>query len=68
MAWRETFLRWFGPGMLGGVTFGDWLRLLRDNRFDVAPRALIRAALTGFNPRPTGSGLRTTGQCSTEAA
>ena len=44
MAWREWFLRWFGPGMLGGITFGDWLRLLRDNRFDVAPRGLIRAA------------------------
>jgi hypothetical protein len=30
--------------MLGGITFGDWLRLLRDNRFDVSPRALLRAA------------------------
>jgi hypothetical protein len=44
MAWREAFLRWFGPGMLGGITFGDWVRLLRDNRFRVAPRALVRAA------------------------
>ena len=43
MGWRDAFLRWFGPGMLGGITFGDWVRLLRDNRFDVAPRGLVRA-------------------------
>jgi LPS sulfotransferase NodH len=43
MAWRDTFLRWFGPGMLGGITFGDWVRLLRDNRFDVSPRCFVRA-------------------------
>ena len=43
MAWRDAFIRWFGPGMLGGITFGDWVRLLRDNRFDVSPRGLIRA-------------------------
>lgn len=43
MAWRDTFLRWFGPGMLGGITFGDWVRLLRDNRFGVHPRHLNRA-------------------------
>jgi hypothetical protein len=29
--------------MLGGITFGDWVRLLRDNRFDVPPRRLLRA-------------------------
>ena len=44
MAWRESFLRWFGPGMLGGITFGDWVRLLRDNRFAVSPRGFLRAA------------------------
>jgi hypothetical protein len=43
MAWQDTFLRRFGPGMLGGITFGDWVRLLRDNRFDVSPRAFVRA-------------------------
>jgi omega-hydroxy-beta-dihydromenaquinone-9 sulfotransferase len=43
MTWRDTFLRWFGPGMLGGITFGDWFRVLRDNHFDVSPRQLIRA-------------------------
>src|SRR3954447_11011480 len=43
MAWRDAFLRTFGPGMLGGITFGDWVRLLRDNQFHVRPRRLARA-------------------------
>jgi hypothetical protein len=29
--------------MLGGITLGDWLRLLRDNGFNVSPRYLLRA-------------------------
>ena len=29
--------------MLGGITFGDWVRLLVDNRFDIPPGCLIRA-------------------------
>lgn len=43
MPWRETLLRCLGPGMLGGVTLGDWFQLLRDNRFDIAPSSLVRA-------------------------
>jgi hypothetical protein len=43
MAWREALLGRFGPGLLGGVTLGDWLRLLRENRFAVAPSRLPRA-------------------------
>jgi hypothetical protein len=43
MAWRDAFLRRFGPGMLGGITFGDWVRLLIDNGFDVPPQRLVRA-------------------------
>ena len=43
MALREAFLRYFGPGMLGGITFGDWLRLLRQNSFAIAPTSLLRA-------------------------
>src|SRR4051812_49538726 len=43
MAWRDSFLRWFGPGMLGGITFGSWVRLLCDNCFDVSPSRLVRA-------------------------
>lgn len=42
-AWRETFLRTVGPGILGGITFGDWLRLLRENQFALAPARLPRA-------------------------
>lgn len=43
MAWRETFIRRFGPGMLGGISFGDWVRLLRGNHFVVAPECIFRA-------------------------
>ena len=44
MAWRDTYLRYFGPGLLGGVTAGDWVKRLRDNHFAVAPSCLNRAA------------------------
>ncbi len=43
MGWREVFLTHFGPGLLGGITFGDWLRLLREERFAIAPSCLPRA-------------------------
>ena len=42
--WVERFEAVFGPGLLGGITFGDWLQLLRDSRFRVSPRYLPRAA------------------------
>lgn len=45
MAWREAFLRCCGPGILGGITCGDWLRLLRENRFAIAPARLPRVLL-----------------------
>jgi hypothetical protein len=44
MSWREAFLVWFGPGIFGGVTFGDWLALLAENRFAVDPGYWLRAA------------------------
>jgi hypothetical protein len=43
MAWRETLLRLVGPGLLGGLTFGKWVQLLRENHFAVAPSCLPRA-------------------------
>ena len=43
MAWRDAFIRRFGPGMLGGITFGDWVRLLRENRFKVPLCYWVRA-------------------------
>ena len=42
MAWRETLLRYFGPGLMGGLTLSKWVRLLRDNHFAVAPSCLPR--------------------------
>ena len=44
MSWRKQFLLWFGPSTLGGITFGDWLALLRENRFAVDPSYWLRAA------------------------
>jgi omega-hydroxy-beta-dihydromenaquinone-9 sulfotransferase len=43
MAWRDTFLKHFGPGLLGGIALGDWLKLLRENRFTISPGCLPRA-------------------------
>jgi omega-hydroxy-beta-dihydromenaquinone-9 sulfotransferase len=42
--WRERFLISCGPGILGGITLGDWLALLRENRFSVDSPHLVRAA------------------------
>lgn len=44
MAWRDTFLLQFGPGFLGGITLGRWLRLLWENRFAIPPTHWLRAA------------------------
>ena len=44
MSWREQLLLGVGAGYLSGVTLGDWWRLLRQNRFAVAPACLLRAA------------------------
>ena len=48
MAWREALLRNVGPGFLGGLTFGRWLRLLRENRFAVTPSCWPRAMTIFF--------------------
>lgn len=48
MAWRDTLLRHFGPGLMGGLTFGKWVRLLRDNHFAVAPSCFPRAMAITF--------------------
>jgi hypothetical protein len=44
MPWRETFLKYFGPGLLAGITLGDWLALLGENRFKVGLCCLPRVA------------------------
>ena len=49
MAWRERVLQTIGPGILAGVTFGDWVRLLRENRFATvkkSPSAIRRIMAT----------------------
>jgi hypothetical protein len=43
MAWRETLLRLVGPGLMGGLTLGKWVEILRENHFAVAPSCLPRA-------------------------
>jgi omega-hydroxy-beta-dihydromenaquinone-9 sulfotransferase len=43
MMWRNPLLRDLGPGLLAGITVGDWLRLLSDNGFGISPSRLLRA-------------------------
>lgn len=48
MVWREAFIRWFGPGLFGGTTFGKWMHLLWDNNFAVSPSRWTKTlTLTG---------------------
>ena len=44
LTWRERFLIACGPGVLAGVRAGQWLRLLRENRFSIDSPYLLRAA------------------------
>jgi len=44
MAWRETFAKRVGPAGLCGITLGQWLRLLHDNRFAVDFPYWLRAS------------------------
>ena len=44
-SWRETFLLRVASGQFAGITTGDWLTLLRDNRYAVDRPYLLRAAL-----------------------
>jgi hypothetical protein len=51
MPWREAFLENLGTGLLGGITWGQWLRLLRENSFAISPGSLFRAlAITLCSP------------------
>jgi hypothetical protein len=45
MSWRKQLTLWTGPGLLGGITFGDWLAMLRHNRFAVDLPYWWRAAV-----------------------
>jgi hypothetical protein len=44
MDWRSIVLKHLGPGMLGGITFPDWLRLLRSEGASIDLACLPRAA------------------------
>jgi len=44
-SWRETFLLRVVSGQFAGITTGDWLALLGDNRYAVDRPYLLRAAL-----------------------
>ena len=48
LSWRERFLIGCGPGVLAGITLGDWLHLLADNRFSVDFAYLPRAVSISF--------------------
>ena len=48
MAWRDSMPRSFGPGLMGGLTFGKWVQLLRENHFAVTPSCLPRAIAISF--------------------
>jgi hypothetical protein len=58
MSWREAFVTRLGPGYFGGTTPRIWLRVLRENQFDVDwpywPRAL--AITLGSFPNALSSG------------
>jgi len=49
VSWRNAFNERLGPGGFGGTLFGDWLRILNDNRFDVDARYWPRAAMLTSN-------------------
>jgi omega-hydroxy-beta-dihydromenaquinone-9 sulfotransferase len=52
MPWRETLLTKFGTSVFAGITFGRWLRVLRENHFAVDPPYWARAAAITFNSIP----------------
>src|SRR5262245_40117403 len=45
MSWRKRLVLWCGPSILGGITFGDWFTLLRDNSFAIDPAYGLRAGV-----------------------
>jgi hypothetical protein len=48
MAWRETFLRRFGPGILGGIALNDWRALLRDKHLSIDASRMPRVVAITF--------------------
>lgn len=46
---RLSFIERFGPGGFSGTTFGDWLRILRENNFAIDRKYWLRAAFITSN-------------------
>ena len=44
MPWQEEFLRRVGPSYFGGIGLGEWLALVAENHFAIAPSCWPRAA------------------------
>jgi hypothetical protein len=43
MSWRASLIAAFNPGLLGGIALGEWIELLKGNRFRLTPKRLTRA-------------------------
>jgi hypothetical protein len=43
LSWRDKIALYFGSSYFLGITLGDWLSLLHENRFVIAPSCLPRA-------------------------
>ena len=48
----QRFAALTSPGLFSGVTLGTWLRVLRDNRFDIDHPYWVRAAAVTFGAVP----------------
>src|SRR5262245_28668779 len=55
MGWRENFSRLTGPGLLLGISLGDLIGLLAQNRFQVPLRYWPKAAFAGWASLITSS-------------
>lgn len=56
-SWRERLLRRWGPGILGGLTLGDWGKTLWSRRFAVPPSRWPRAmAITAMSAQNSALG------------
>lgn len=53
MEWRDALFLHFGPGLLGGATVRNWVRLLSDNRFAVSPGYTLRLMAASLHSAQT---------------
>jgi len=48
LKWRDALLPHLGSSLLPGTTLAGWLRLLRENRFAIAPSCWLRALMVSL--------------------